>query len=59
MISFKLSLMIDTTKLYISTSVLMTDLHSRSQGYEKARICSVILLRSGMKKLIHPQWWNI
>ena len=46
-ISFKFGVMIDMTAFLCQFIDL--DLHSRSQDYEKARTCNVILLKGGMK----------
>ena len=42
-IYFKIGIMLNTTKLY---SLNDLNVHSRSQGYEKSRTCTVILLQN-------------
>ena len=53
-ICFKLGMKLDMTKLY---SLNDLNVHSRSQGYWKARTC-VVMLKSCMKQL-KCSWWLI
>ena len=50
-ICFKLGMMLNTTNLGFDSSLNCVDVHSRSQGYGKGRICAVILLYSCVKQL--------
>ena len=42
-ICFKLGMMVNTSKLYSDCILNDLDVHSRSQGYGKARTCAVIM----------------
>ena len=42
-------MIIDTAELYTLNTNWMTLTFTQSQGYEKAGICAIILLQSGLK----------